>query len=116
MITSSEHNQALEDFMLCLNEQRFYDAHEVLEAIWFPRRFEQNNEMKLLKGFINASVSFELIKKGRVESSKKVWKNYLKYRQLLYKIDSIHLNKYYYISRYVDEINNTKALHAKKRL
>ena len=105
MITNSEHNEALDDFISSLNEQRFYDAHEDLEKIWFPRRFEDNNEMKLLKGFINASVSFELVKKRRTDSAKKVWKNYLKYRQLLYKVESLHLNKYHFIARYIDNIN-----------
>ena len=57
------HRQALENFIVSLNEERFYDAHEDLEAIWFPRRFEDDDEIKLLKGFINAAVSFELHKK-----------------------------------------------------
>jgi len=110
MISSSEHSEALDSFIKSLHDQRFYDAHEDLEKVWFPRRFEDNNEMKLLKGFINASVSFELIKKGRLESSNKVWKNYLKYRQLLYKVESLHLNKYHFIVRYIENIKNTKAM------
>jgi len=95
----------IEAFMLCLDEERYYDAHEVLEEVWFPRRFEESGEVKLLKGFINAAVSFELIKKGRIPQSKKVWANYLKYRQFLYKTDSIHLNDYYKLSRYLENIN-----------
>lgn len=90
--------------MFCLNEQRYYDAHEVLEELWYPRRFEENNEVKLIKGFINASVSFELAKKGKIIQSKKVWKNYLKYRQLLYKTESIHINKYHLMSRQIENI------------
>ena len=45
-----------------LEEGRYYDAHEDLEQIWFPRRFEDDNEVKLWKGIINAAVCFELIK------------------------------------------------------
>jgi len=100
----------IEEFIRCLDEERFYDAHEALEEIWFPRRFEEDNEVKLLKGFINASVSLELIKKGRIPQSKKVWMNYLKYRQLLYKTDSPHLNKYYQLSRYIENIYLQKSL------
>ena len=70
-------------FIVCINETRYFDAHEVLEEVWFPRRFEDDAEMKLIKGFINAAVSFELIKRGRLEASKKVWKNYEKYIILL---------------------------------
>jgi len=97
------------EFYRCLNEERFYDAHEVFEELWFPRRFDEDNEIKLLKGFINAAVSFELAKKGRNTQSKKVWANYLKYRQLLFKVDSAHLNQYYKLSRKVEMIQ--RELH-----
>ncbi|WP_457748458.1 DUF309 domain-containing protein [Sulfurimonas sp.] len=94
----------LQEFTLCLQEKRFYDAHEALEAAWFPRRFEKNKEVKLLKGFINAAVSFELIKRGRDKQSKKVWANYLKYRPYLFEIDSQYQNSYYQLSRLVETI------------
>jgi len=89
----------LQEFTQCLQEERFYDAHEALEEAWFPRRFEDDKEVKLIKGFINAAVSFELNKKGRILQSKKVWQNYLKYRQFLFKINSPYLNEYYQLSR-----------------
>ncbi len=95
----------IDEFVVCLDEARFYDAHEALEEIWYPRRFEDNKEVKLLKGFINASVSFELFKQGKILQSKKVWKNYLKYRPLLYKVQSIHSNHYHMIARYIERIN-----------
>ena len=90
-------------FIKCLNESRFYDAHEVLEEIWYPRRFDDNDEIKLLKGFINASVSFELIKRGRRQRAKTPWRTYLKYRQLLFKIKEKKAN-YYKLSRHVEMI------------
>jgi len=101
----------IEEFIQCLDEERFYDAHEALEEAWFPRRFEDSDEVKLLKGFINASVSFELFKRQREQQSKKVWANYLKYRPLLFKIQNRYSNEYYQLSRLVEMINikqNTK--------
>lgn len=95
-------NQLLDEYMKRINEERYFDAHESLESIWFPRRFEDNNEIKLLKGFINAAVSLELLKRKREKQSKRVWKNYLKYRQLLFKIDSPYLNRYNTISREIE--------------
>ena len=92
----------IENFILCIEEKRFYDAHEALEEVWFPRRFEKDNEVKLLKGFINASVAFELQKRGKIQQSKKVWANYLKYRQLLFKIESKNINNFYQLSRYLE--------------
>ena len=101
----------IEEFALCLREERFYDAHEALEALWFPRRFEKNNEVQLLKGLINASVALELlVHKKRVPQSKKVWANYLKYRPLLYKTDSPYKNHYYQLSRYLESIYREKSL------
>lgn len=97
-----------EEFMSCLDEQRFYDAHESLEALWFPRRFEKSHEVKLLKGFINAAVSFELYKRGRKKQSKTVWNTYLKYRPLLGKLHTPNQNLYYQLSRYIEKINHNK--------
>jgi hypothetical protein len=107
----SRHEALLEEFVLCLDEKRYYDAHEALEELWFTRRFEQDNEVKLLKGFINASVCFELHARGRENPAKKAWLNYLKYRPLLYKTESKFSNKYNAMSRYIDAIYYKKTSH-----
>lgn len=80
---SEDYTAYLDRFVKCLDEERFYDAHEALEEVWFPRRFEDDMEMKLVKGFINAAVSFELTKRGRQNPATKAWGNYEKYRPLL---------------------------------
>ena len=98
-------HKKIDTFVKCIDEKRFYDAHEALEEAWFPRRFEESSEVKLLKGFINASVSFELRKRGREKQSKKVWANYLKYRPFLLKTDSLHLCEFYRLSRYLEAIH-----------
>lgn len=89
-----DYNEKIDKFVLCINETRYFDAHEALEEIWFPRRFEDDKEMKLIKGFINAAVSFELIKRGRPASSDKVWKNYEKYKDLLESIETPYHGRY----------------------
>ena len=91
---AKDYTKYLDRFVHCLDEERFYDAHEALEEIWFPRRFEKDQEMLLLKGFINAAVSFELTKRGRENSAAKVWKNYEKYRPLLEKFTSCNTSYY----------------------
>ena len=80
--------------MLSLKEGRYYDAHEDFEAIWFPRRFEDNPEVKLWKGFINAAVCFELSSKGRPKPSETAWKTYLKYHTLLGTFETVHYEMY----------------------
>jgi len=101
----SRHEEQLELFVQNLRNQNFYEAHENLEALWFERRFEISDEVSLLKGFINASVCFELYKKGKTEASKKVWNNYLKYKNLIETIDSVHKEKYLL---FIDEIERIK--------
>ncbi len=99
MITTKD----TQEFIEALDENRFFDAHEVLENIWFNKRFEDSNEVRLLKGFINAATSFELHKRGRKDASKRVWKNYLKYRQLLFKTSLNKVAHYYKISLHVEK-------------
>jgi len=101
---NSKYLALLHNYTLCLHEKRFYDAHEALEQIWFPRRFEANNEIKLLKGFINAAVSFELLKRGRVEAAQRVWKNYLKYRPLLENLQSRYTCDYKAIAKHIETL------------
>ena len=110
MIPLTRHKQLLYEFSTCIEKREYYTAHEKLEEIWYPHRFEHNNEMKLLKGFINAAVSFELIKRGRHTSSKVAWKNYLKYRPLLYKVHSPFLNEYHKLARELEQLKYHKNI------
>ena len=96
--------ERIETFLELMEKNRFYEAHEVLEEVWFPRRFEDSDEIKLLKGFINAAVSFELAKREREKPSAQVWRNYLKYRSLLYKTKSPHYNLYHKTVRKIDKL------------
>ncbi|BCD59302.1 hypothetical protein NitYY0814_C0032 [Nitratiruptor sp. YY08-14] len=75
--------KALQEFIDLIKKEQFYEAHEVLEEIWFPRRKSKDADVLVLKGFINASVALELRRLGRVENAKKVWQNYLKYKVLI---------------------------------
>ncbi len=95
--------QACEAFVISIESERYYDAHEDLEAIWFPCRFEGNDEVKLWKGFINAAVCFELIQKGRPKPSEVAWKTYLKYRALLGTFETDHYEIYVRIVQLIEK-------------
>jgi hypothetical protein len=97
----------IDTYKKCIDDHRYYDAHEALEEAWFPRRFEQEDEIKLLKGFINAAVSFELHKRKRFTQSKKVWANYLKYRPLLHTV-VLYKKEFYSLSRYIERVHIQK--------
>jgi len=105
-----DYTEYLDRFVLCLDEERFFDAHETLEEIWFPRRFEDDVEMKLLKGFINAAVSFELTKRGRLDPATRAWKNYEKYRPLLETFISMNTAYYRQLSRRLEMMRETKIV------
>ncbi len=98
----------LQQFHKLLKEEQFFEAHEVLEEVWFPKRFEKDVNIDILKGFINAAVSFELLKRERVKQSKKVWRNYLKYRTLLYKTSPHYRNDFYQMIRFLDSLRLEK--------
>lgn len=85
-------NSIVEEFKTLIKEGRFYESHEVLEELWFPNRHIKTPFYNILKGFINASVSLELYKRGRVNQSKQVWENYTRLVQID-KIDDNNLQK-----------------------
>jgi hypothetical protein len=98
--------EAFDAFALSITEGRYYDAHEDLEVIWFPRRFEENDEVKVWKGFINAAVCFELIKKGRPKPSEIAWKTYLKYHALLGTFETVHYEMYVRIVKIIEKLDS----------
>lgn len=83
MIDTRSLEKGIQSFIEYLKQERFYDAHEALEVLWFPLRKNPSDEVNLLRGYINASVSFELYKKERFGASEKVWKNFTKYQLLV---------------------------------
>jgi hypothetical protein len=92
----------LNEFINFIKEDEFFKAHEVLEEVWFPKRFQNNNEIKFLKGLINASVSFELLKRGRIKRYEQVWQNYLKYNKLFDKFHTEYYHKYLFIINFLN--------------
>ncbi|WP_457598173.1 DUF309 domain-containing protein [Hydrogenimonas sp.] len=78
---------AYREFIRLIEAGRYYEAHEVLEELWYPRRFEKEAEVLLIKGYINASTAFELARRGRLEAAHRTWGVYLKYRPLSKEMD-----------------------------
>ena len=95
--------EACEAFVCSIREERYYDAHEDLEYLWHPRRFEDDEEVKLWKGFINAAVCFELIDRGRWDASQRAWQTYLKYKPLLERIVTPHKELYVTIVQTIEQ-------------
>ena len=66
-------------FKQLIIDAKYYNAHEILEELWFPIRKTKTNYCLVLKGFINGAVSLELHKRGKLQQSKNVYKTYLKH-------------------------------------
>ena len=97
-----------DQFITLLQNNRFFEAHELLEELWFPRRFEDCDEVRLLRGLINAAVSFELlVHKKRENAAKRVWRNYLKYRPLIHTINSSNTKEFKRLTTFVDDFSST---------
>ncbi len=67
-------------FKQLIENEKFFEAHEVLEEYWHTIRKTDNPYKNAYRGFINAAVALELKKRGR--NYKKVWETYEKYRPL----------------------------------
>ena len=104
---AQEHAAIVEAFAAyerSVRDGRYYEAHEDLEAIWYPRRFEDDDEVRLWKGFINAAVSFELIRRKRPEPSRKAWQTYRKYFDRLGLIETPHYPLYVTIAEMLEAV------------
>lgn len=76
---------ALKEYIELLEQEAFYEAHEVMEEAWHPLRLSNHPLKNLAKGFINAAIAFEHIKRNRKnvqEKAVKVIASYERYKYL----------------------------------
>ena len=76
---------ALKEYLQLLDEEEYFEAHEVLEEAWHPLRKADHPLKNLVKGLINGAIAFEHIKRDRNESdkkAKKVMASFDRYRYL----------------------------------
>lgn len=76
---------ALKEYLTLLDEEEYFEAHEVLEEAWHPLRLNNHPLANLVKGFINAAITFEHIKRNRKNVKSKAQKvivSYERYKHL----------------------------------
>jgi hypothetical protein len=71
--------KTLERFIQDLKDERFADAHVVMEHQWKIYKQADHPLTKLLKGYINGATAFELIRRGKKDGAVKLWATYKKY-------------------------------------
>lgn len=91
MLTINENlEEALNNFINLLEENKYFEAHEVLEEAWHYLRLNNDSLQYITKGLINGAISLEHLKRDKKNAllkAKKVIKSYDRYRHLI--VDTI---------------------------
>ena len=76
---------ALKAYLALLDEEEYFEAHEVLEEAWHPLRLSKHPLSNLVKGLINGAITFEHIKRNRKnvkDKAQRVIASYERYKHL----------------------------------
>jgi len=76
---------ALREYLKLLDEEEYFEAHEVLEEAWHPLRLKKHPLANLAKGFINGAIAFEHIKRDSKNAhikAKRVMESYERHKHL----------------------------------
>ena len=76
---------ALEAYIMLLDKEAYFEAHEVLEEAWHPLRLAKDPLANLLKGLINGAITFEHIKRAKKntkDKAQRVIASYERYKHL----------------------------------
>jgi len=72
-------------FIDSLSNDRFIEAHEILEQSWkVLKKEERYDEARIQKGLINAATAIGLhLERGKTDAARRVWLTFEKYRPLI---------------------------------
>jgi hypothetical protein len=97
LIMNDDLEGALKAYMKLLDEEEYFEAHEVLEEAWHPLRLKKHPVANLVKGLINGAIAFEHIKRNRAnakDKAQKVIASYERHKHLcVADIEHYHLFK-----------------------
>jgi len=85
LVMNEDLESALKIYLNLLDEEEYFEAHEVMEEAWHPLRLKKHPLANLAKGYINAAITFEHIKRNRKnvkEKAKKVFASYERHKHL----------------------------------
>lgn len=92
----------IDRFIEAVRDERFVEAHEILEESWKELKKIDKTEANLQKGLINGATAIALYLKGKTEPSKRVWETFEKYRDLL-ELNFQDSDKYRVAQKVLDE-------------
>jgi predicted metal-dependent hydrolase len=73
----------LELFIDDIENDRFVEAHEIMEEYWREIRKSDHPLKNLCKGFINGATAFELVKRDKMKGAFQLWATYEKYLPIM---------------------------------
>jgi len=85
LVMNEDLEGALKTYLKLLDEEEYFEAHEVMEEAWHPLRLKKHPLANLAKGYINAAITFEHIKRNRKnvkQKAKKVLASYERHKGL----------------------------------
>jgi len=71
LVMNEDLEGALKVYLKLLDEEEYFEAHEVLEEAWHPLRLKKHPLANLAKGFINGAIAFEHLKRNSKNADKK---------------------------------------------
>lgn len=71
LVMNEDLEGAIKEYMKLLDEEEYFEAHEVMEEAWHPLRLKKHPLANLAKGFINGAIAFEHIKRDSKNAHKK---------------------------------------------
>ena len=93
----------IDHFIEDVKNERFVEAHEVLESSWKELKKTNKEEANLQKGLINATTAIALKLKGKEKGAYMVWETYLKYKPLIGSVKSDLSEKYKIAEKILEE-------------
>jgi predicted metal-dependent hydrolase len=75
----------LEEFIEDIENDKFVEAHEIMEEYWRSIKKTEHPLKNLCKGLINGATAFELIKREKLKGAFTLWATYEKYLPILQK-------------------------------
>ncbi len=95
--------QNIDKFINAISNDKFIEAHEVLEESWKKLKKVEKNEANIQKGLINGATAIALKIKGRDKGAFLVWNTFEKYRGLIDVSDSTLSKKYKEAEKILDK-------------
>jgi predicted metal-dependent hydrolase len=81
LILNDDLEGALREYIALLKREEYFEAHEVLEEAWHSLRLKKHSLASFVRGYINAAIAFEHLKRDRKNAEKKALKTLSAYER-----------------------------------